>query len=270
MIFVLAGTSDARALALEIKKEGFNLLASVVTENAAVELMESSICVQIGRLTDVDMVELIETKGIQAVVDASHPFAEEASKNAIKASETAGIHYIRYERESQNFQYDKMKFVESYEEAAELALANKGVVMLTTGSKTLQIFTEKLLGNPDIRLIARMLPRVDNMEKCEQLGLPQKNIIAIQGPFTKEFDKALYKQYGVTLMVTKESGKVGSVDEKVEAAKELGIEVILIGRPKLNYGTVYANFIDVIAELHKKIGSTPRSQQNNHFNTGVR
>lgn len=98
---------------------------------------------------------------------------------------------------------------------------------------------------------------MDNMEKCEQLGLPQKNIIAIQGPFSKEFDKALYKQYGVTLMVTKESGKVGSVDEKVEAAKELGIEVILIGRPKLNYGTVYANFIDVITELHKKIGSTP-------------
>ncbi|PGL68801.1 precorrin-6A reductase [Bacillus sp. AFS055030] len=257
MIFVLAGTSDARALALEIKKEGFDLLASVVTENAAVELREVGICVQVGRLTDADMVGLIATKGIQAVVDASHPFAEEASKNAIKAAETVKIPYIRYERESQKFQYDKMKVVESYEEAADLASTNKGVVMLTTGSKTLQIFTEKLLGNPDIRLIARMLPRIDNMEKCEQLGLPQKNIIAMQGPFSKEFDKALYKQYGVTLMVTKESGKVGSVDEKVEAAKELGIKVILIGRPKLNYGTVYANFIDVIAELNKKIDNTP-------------
>ncbi|MBT2658434.1 precorrin-6A reductase [Bacillus sp. ISL-18] len=257
MIFVLAGTSDARALALKIKKEGFDLLASVVTENAAVELRESGIPVQVGRLTDEDMVGLIDTKGILAVVDASHPFAEEASKNAIKAAKTAGIPYIRYERESQTFQYDNMTVVESYAEAAELALAKKGVVMLTTGSKTLQIFTKKLLGNPDIRLIARMLPRVDNMEKCEQLGLPQKNIVAIQGPFSKEFDKALYKQYGVTLMVTKESGKVGSVDEKVEAAKELGIEVILIGRPKLNYGIVYAHFVDVIAELDKKIGSTP-------------
>ncbi|PFO07435.1 precorrin-6A reductase [Bacillus sp. AFS076308] len=257
MIFVLAGTSDARALALKIKNEGFDLLSSVVTKNAAVELRESGIPVQVGRLTDEDMVGLIDTKGILAVVDASHPFAEEASKNAIMAAQTAGVPYIRYERESQTFQYDNMTVVESYEEAAELALAKKGVVMLTTGSKTLQIFTEKLLGNPDIRLIARMLPRVDNMEKCEQLGLPQKNIVAIQGPFSKEFDKALYKQYGVTLMVTKESGKVGSVDEKVDAAKELGIEVIMIGRPKLNYGTVYAHFVDVIAELHKKIGSTP-------------
>lgn len=264
MILVLAGTSDARALALEIKKEGFALLATVVTENAASEFKETGITVQVGRLTDEEMVGLIETKGIQAVVDASHPFAEEASKNAMNAAKTAGVPYIRYERESQTFQYEKMKVVESYEEAADIAAAKKGVVMLTTGSKTLHVFTEKLLGKPDVRLIARMLPRVDNMEKCEQLGFPQKNIVAIQGPFSKEFDQALYKQYGVTLMVTKESGKVGSVDEKVEAAKELGIEVIMIGRPKMNYGTVYSKFFDVIQELHKKVGSPlTTTQQSN-------
>jgi len=123
--------------------------------------------------------------------------------------------------------------------------------MLTTGSKTLDIFTKRLLEVPDTRLIARMLPRVDNMEKCERLGLPQKNIVAIQGPFTKEFDKALYRQYGVTVMVTKESGRVGSVDEKVEAAKELGIDIILIGRPVIDYGTVYSEFSDVIQALQK-------------------
>jgi precorrin-6A/cobalt-precorrin-6A reductase len=90
------------------------------------------------------------------------------------------------------------------------------------------------------------------MEKCEKLGVPQKNIIAIQGPFTKEFDQALYKQYGVTVMITKESGKVGSVDEKIEAAKELGIEVIMIGRPKIDYGTVYSDFSDVVQEINKE------------------
>jgi precorrin-6A/cobalt-precorrin-6A reductase len=256
MILLLAGTSDARALAIEIKKEGYSLLATVVTENAAMELKESGIEVQAGRLTEEEMVSLIKAKGIQVVVDASHPFAEEASKNAMNAAKTAGVPYIRYERESQTYHYEKMMVVESYEEAAEIAAAKKGVVMLTTGSKTLQVFTKELLGKPDIRLIARMLPRVDNMEKCEELGLPQKNIVAIQGPFSKEFDQALYKQYGVTLMITKESGKVGSVDEKVEAAKELGIEVIMIGRPKLNYGMVYSQFVDVIQELHKKLRST--------------
>jgi precorrin-6A/cobalt-precorrin-6A reductase len=251
MILVLAGTSDARALALKIKESGYSLLSTVVTENAADELKQVGINAHVGRLTEADMVSLIQSKGITAIVDASHPFAEEASKNAISAANKKKVRYIRYERESQTFQYEKIKVVESYEEAAEEAATKKGVVMLTTGSKTLQVFTKKLLGLSDIRLIARMLPRVDNMEKCEQLGFSQKNIVAIQGPFTKEFNQALYKQYGVTLMITKESGKVGSVDEKVEAAKDLGIEIIMIGRPKINYETVYSNFSDVVQELHK-------------------
>lgn len=165
MILLLAGTSDARALAVEIKKQGYQLLATVVTENAAAELREAGIEAQSGRLTEAAMVSLIQVKEVQVVVDASHPFAEEASKNAMNAAKQVGIPYIRYERESQTFQYDKMIVAESYEVAAEIAATKKGVVMLTTGSKTLQIFTKKLLGKPDIRLICRMLPRADNMEK---------------------------------------------------------------------------------------------------------
>lgn len=263
MILELAGTSDAKELAKEIMKAGYRLLVSVVTENAAHELKESGIPVQTGRLSEDAMAGLIVTKGVQAVVDASHPFAEEASINAKKAAEKAGVAYIRYERESQTFQYEKMMMAESYEAAAEMAAEKMGIILLTTGSKTLQIFTEKLLGNPDIRLLARMLPRKDNLEKCEQLGFPQKNIIAIQGPFTKEFDKALYQQFGVTLVITKESGKAGSVEQKVEAAKELGIEIIMIGRPKLYYGTVYSDFSEVIQGLHNcgipKLDQTKRN-----------
>jgi precorrin-6A/cobalt-precorrin-6A reductase len=251
MILVLAGTSDARALAIEIKKSGYSLLSTVVTENAANELRQADIDVRVGRLTDSEMTRLIDEKGIKVVVDASHPFAEEASRNAMYAAKQANVPYIRYERDSQTFEYEKLTIVDSYQEAAEIASLKKGVIMLTTGSKTLQIFTEKLLNIPEVRLIARMLPRLDNLEKCKNLGFPQKNIIAIQGPFTKEFDLALYKQYGVTLMITKESGQIGSVNEKVAAAKELGIEIILIGRPQINYGQVYRNFSNVVEALKR-------------------
>ncbi len=122
--------------------------------------------------------------------------------------------------------------------------------MLTTGSKTLEIFAKELVGLEDTRLIARMLPRIDNMEKCAELGVEQKNIVAMQGPFSKELNKALYNQYGVTLMITKESGKVGSVDEKLEAALECGIETIMIARPNVNYQNVHSSFEDVINNLN--------------------
>ncbi|MCQ6274252.1 precorrin-6A reductase [Bacillus sp. V3B] len=251
MILCVAGTSDARALALEIKRSGYGVLTTVVTENASIELKKQGLAVHVGRLTERQFIRFIDQYDIKAVVDASHPFAEEASKNAIQAAQQANIPYIRYERESQTFTEERVTIVSSYEEAAELAAERKGVILLTTGSKTLQIFTSKLLGLPNTRVLARMLPRKDNMEKCESLTFPQKDIIAIQGPFTKEFDQALYKQYGVTLMITKESGKVGSVDEKLQAARELGIETIVIKRPNIDYETTYSQFSDVIEHLNE-------------------
>jgi precorrin-6A/cobalt-precorrin-6A reductase len=251
MILVIAGTSDARELALKIQGAGYALMATVVTENAAKEMRQAGISVRTGQMDAAQMASFIRAQDVEAVVDASHPYAEEASKNAMKGAQEAGIPYIRYERESQNFENHLISYADSYEEAANLAAQKGGVIMLTTGSKTLQIFTAKLLDLPETRLLARMLPRKDNMEKCEELGLPQKNIIAIQGPFTKEFNRALYKQYGVTLMITKESGKEGTVDEKLEAAVELGIETIMIGRPKIAYQNKYSIFEHVIHHLHQ-------------------
>ena len=251
MLLFLAGTSDARALALTIKEAGYSILTTVVTENAGKEMQKVGLDVFVGRLTHQDFVNIIQKQGFKAVVDASHPFAEEASKNALLGAKEAGIPYIRYERESQSYHHPKIRLVENYDHAAELAAEKKGVIMLTTGSKTLETFTRRLLDQPDTRVIARMLPRKDNMEKCEKLGFPQKDIVAIQGPFTKEFNSALYKQYGVTTMVTKESGKAGSVDEKLEAALELGIETIMIQRPKIQYGNAFSDFPSVLSHLKK-------------------
>jgi precorrin-6A/cobalt-precorrin-6A reductase len=253
MIIVLAGTSDARKLALCIQQAGYDVLATVVTEHAADQLRASGLAVHLGRLTAEQLAELIRAKKAKAVVDASHPFAEEASKNAMQAAADVGVPYIRYERQAAPVAYERVMFVDSYEEAAELAAKKQGVIMLTTGSKTLSIFAKKLLGLPNTRVIARMLPRKDNMEKCEQLKFPQENIVAMQGPFTKEFDKALFQHFGVTLLITKESGKVGFVDEKIAAAQELGIETIVIRRPTIQYGTVYSQFSDVVKALQQMV-----------------
>lgn len=249
MILVLAGTSDARELALKIKENGFNVLTTVVTENAGKSLSDVGLDVRVGRLTDSEMAALIQERKAQVVVDASHPFAEEASINAVNGAKCANVPYIRYERETQNFRHEKITFASSYEEAADLAATKKGVIMLTTGSKTLHIFANRLREVEGTRLIARMLPRKDNMEKCEALGIEQKNIVAMQGPFSKELNRALFDHYNVTLMITKESGKRGAVDEKLEAALEAGIETIMIKRPKINYGTVYSDFQSVIDHL---------------------
>lgn len=249
MILFLAGTSDARALACCLQEKGHNLLASVVTDSAAATLQQAGIPHRIGRLSEEQMLNLVDEQSVTCIVDASHPFAEEASKTAMHTASCRNIPYIRYERPDVSFDHPLITKVDSYEEAALVAKERKGTVMLTTGSKTLAIFTKHLLGE-DLRLLCRLLPTKENMEKCETLGLAQKDIIAIQGPFSKELNIALYNQYGVTQMVTKESGKVGSIDEKMEAALELGINIILIKRPTIEY----KNRCTTFEEVEQKVG----------------
>ncbi|SFE51506.1 precorrin-6A reductase [Alteribacillus iranensis] len=249
MIFMLAGTSDAKELAKRVKEEGHEVLASVVTEEAAKKLTDSGVTARVGRLSSQDMITVLKEIGAQAFVDASHPFAEEASRHAITAAEEAGIPYIRYERESITHYDEKLMKVHSYEEAAKAAAQKGGTVFLTTGSKTLQTFAEILLPCDHVRMICRMLPRIENMEKCKALGVEQQNIVAMQGPFTKELNLALYKQFDVDMVVTKESGKQGSFDEKVTAALELGLEVILIKRPNISYGMKTADAEEVVKQL---------------------
>lgn len=241
MILFLAGTSDARELAIQLQKKGYSLRATVVTESAAESLQKNDIAYEVGRLTVDDMKALIQQHEMTCVVDASHPYAEDASKTAMAAAKACRIPYIRYERPKEQFTSPLITEVEDYEEAAKLAQTHKGTIMLTTGSKTLETFTNYLLRD-DIRLICRMLPNVGNMEKCDRLGIKQKDIIAIQGPFSESLNKALCKQYNVNLMITKESGKVGSVDEKITAALQLEIPVILIKRPKVQYENFCMSF----------------------------
>ncbi|GKV65360.1 MULTISPECIES: precorrin-6A reductase [unclassified Sporosarcina] len=241
MILFLAGTSDARALAIHLQNLDYSLIATVVTDSAAESLKANDIPYLVGRLSIDDMIAVIQKHEMTCVVDASHPYAEEASKTAMEAAKVCGIPYIRYERPKEEFVSPLITEVETYEDAAKLAQSHKGTIMLTTGSKTLEVFAEYLLRD-EIRLICRMLPNIGNMEKCDKLGIKQKDIIAIQGPFSESLNKSLCEQYDVTLMITKESGKVGSVDEKITAALDLEIPVVLIKRPKLRYENFCTSF----------------------------
>lgn len=252
MIFFLAGTRDARELAVELQNCGYQLLASVVTDSAAASLREAGLTVSVGRKTAEEMHALLQQEQFSAVVDASHPFAEIASENAMKASALAGIPYFRYERPGSILSdHPLITYVRDYHEAAEVAREQGGNIFLATGAKTLHIFAEKLLGLEGIRLIARMLPTEENLRKCHALGIPQKNIVAMQGPFAEDLNQALYRHYQVTTLITKESGTEGSVREKINAALENGINVIVILRPNIDYGTTYHSIAEMIRALEK-------------------
>lgn len=254
MIFVAAGTQDGRELAGALLQAGYEVTASVVSSYGEKLLKQYPRLIINDKPLDEEALEdYIRQHGVRLFVDASHPYAANVSENAMRACRAANIPYIRYERASVPVDYDKAYPVESYEEAASTAARLGTTVFLTTGSRNLKAFvlSDALKGHT---IIARILPTAGVLKECEELGLTPKQIVALQGPFSEELNIALYRQYGADVVVTKNSGEIGGTDTKITAAKKLGLPVVMIDRPKLDYDVIAYRFEEVLNFAKEKIG----------------
>lgn len=230
MILVLAGTSEGRLAAASLEKEGFEVIASTATAYGG-ELLAKDFHGEITArpLSFAEMVSLITAKKIDKVIDATHPFAVEVSNNVREACRLKGVTYERLERDEETFAEEEGLFrARDVEEAVQLAAGVEGSIFLTTGSSKLEFYTAGLDAE---RLVVRILPVKESLEKCLSLGISPRNIIAMQGPFDEELNRCLFKRYRASLVITKDSGPAGGTREKIDAARGLGIPVVLINRP---------------------------------------
>ena len=243
-IFLLAGTEDGRKLAELLTSRGFDVTASVVS-NYGSKLLQTCAGLKINdEPLDRDELEKILRAGnFDCLVDASHPYAQNASANAIDAAQAAQIDYVRYERAEVAPAYEKIFHVDSYESAADKAAQLGKNIFLTTGSRTLKIFVDRLKG---CNLTARVLPTAEVLSLCESLGLSPKQIVAIQGPFSVALNIELFRHAAAEVIVTKNSGQIGGVDTKIAAAELLNLPVVMIDRPKIFYPNLATNFDDVL------------------------
>jgi len=231
-IMVMAGTKDATIIIKKLnKQEKFYIMATTTTEYGSDIAKSSGAHEVISRKLEVnELLELIKNKEIEVLIDATHPFAVNATKNAITASKSTQIEYIRFERPQMELPENNLIHkVFSFEEAASKANElTDGRVLHLAGVSTLAPVIEKIDSS---KLFARVLPSLDSIQKCLDLGLKQENIIAMQGTFSKDFNRALMKEYDISLIITKESGETGGTISKIDAALELGIDIVLVTRP---------------------------------------
>ncbi|MFW6294810.1 MAG: precorrin-6A reductase [Halanaerobium sp.] len=250
MILILAGTSDSYQLIEGLINAGVNLIAAVTTAYGK-KLIKDKFEIKVlrKRMDQNDIYSLIKKEKISVVVDSTHPFAEKITENAVRATAAAGAEYIRYERKTvdlSQYQNTKVEIIKAsdYEQAAEMA-ADFEKIFLTTGSKNIEVFINQI-PNFEKRLFMRIMTFPDFIKKIIDLGLPPANLIAAKGPFTKEFNQALFKEYGADVIITKASGDNGGLKTKIEAAAELGIAVIVIQRPQINYPLVFNDHHNLI------------------------
>lgn len=215
-----------------LAKAGCRVLASATTGYGGVLLQQAGAGeVRVGSMDVLAMTRFIEENGVDVVVDATHPFAVEARANAQTAAAAAGTMYIRLEREAEEMPENPLVVrVPGYEEAARLSASLGEVIFLTTGSKTLGVFIREAVA-AGRRLVARVLPQPDVVSRCLALGLAPRDVIAMQGPFSRELNRAMFREYGARVVVTKDSGPAGGLKEKVLAALDLGLPVVVVQRP---------------------------------------
>lgn len=242
MKLLLGGTSDSTEILALLADLQLSVTTSVVTDYGRHLASVFGQPVIQGRLTAEDMLSFIKEHEVDEVIDATHPFADLVSKEAMKAASLAGISYLRYEREETG-DLTGATLVYSTEEAIELLRERAyQTVYLGTGSKTLPMFVK---GLPSVRLIARVLPTSDVVKSCEELGLLTDQIDAIKAPFSKECNKELIRRSGAQAFVAKESGAVAGIREKISGCQELGVECIIIARPKMTYPKMVSSIGDL-------------------------
>ena len=255
---IFGGTWEGRQLAEFCQERGFLAVISVATPYGARLLREDQyLTVHAGRMDGQAMCRWIKENQIRQVIDATHPFAGQASENIREACKALRVSYQRLLREESQYQGkeqdngrgggsssgDSLKgeifWVGSVEEAAiflerELACHQERKALLTTGSKELFSFARIKEGAD--RLYARVLPSPEGLKACREAGILESHIIGMQGPFSYQMNFAILRHTQAFYLVTKESGRPGGFQEKVDAALDLGCQVIVVGRPKREQG----------------------------------
>lgn len=237
LIAVFAGTSEGREVCERLSEADRRVRAFVATEYGGELIGDlSGVEVRVGRLTADAMEKSLD--GVAAVVDATHPYAAEASANIRAASRRVGVPCIRLLRPSSLGSEEDgggvpdgvvAAIVPDAAAAASFLADVEGDVLLTTGSKDLAVYA----GDPALakRCWPRVLPEGETLLRCRALGFPESQVIGMQGPFGKDLNVALLRHCKARWLVTKDTGRAGGFPEKIEAACEAGARIVLIGRP---------------------------------------
>ncbi len=242
-IVIFSGTTEGRALSYRLADKGAAVTVCVATEYGTEEQgAHDGVTVSMGRKTQSEMTLILQNAAL--CVDATHPYAVEASKNIRAACKEANVEYCRLLREKSEL--PGAVYVASAEEAAEYLRATEGAVLLTTGAKELPAFAAL----DTERLYPRVLPSREGIAACEAAGIPHRNIIAMQGPFTRELNEALMRQFHIRCVVTKDGGAAGGVPEKAQAARSCGAALLVIRRPE----ETGRSFEEVAALCEERLG----------------
>ncbi len=227
-ILILGGTGEARELAAALVAAGTDVVSSLAGRVRQPRLPDGP--VRVGGFGGVDgLAAFLRAEGITRVIDATHPFAGTITANAALAAAEAGVPLLVLRRPGWEADPD-WESVADIRAAAETVRAWPGEgVFLTTGRRDLATFAADDRHEFLVRAV----------DPPEGPVPPRMTLILDRGPYTVGRESALMREHGIGLLVTKNSGGPMTA-AKLTAARDLGVQVVMVTRPPLPPGSTVA------------------------------
>ena len=232
-ILILGGTGDANKISLAIKNHQINgnidgkIILSLAGEDISTVIKDKLHGIEIiygGFGGAVGLEIYLQNQNITAIIDATHPYANQITSNAFIASNNLNIPICRFDRPKWCQQAgDIWHHVANIEDSITLAPKLGQSIFIATGSKNIDHF----LKIKHAKILARMIKLPDNIRLLENI-----NIILARGGFNLNDEIKLLVKYNIDVIITKNSGGDATI-AKITAARKLKIAVIMIDRPDL-------------------------------------
>lgn len=238
-ILLLGGTTEASSMAKTLAEAQIDAVFSYAGRTKAP--MAQPLLQRVGGFGGVaGLNDYLSANNITHVVDATHPFAAQMSMNAFEACKVAKIPLIRLERDPWITERgDNWTNVARLEDAPSALPDVPARVFLAIGKQHIGLFASM----PQHHYLLRLIDAPEG-----PLPLPDTTVIVARGPFAVDQDTALLRDNQITHIVAKNAGGDGA-RAKIDAARALGIPVILIDRPRLPGDNIAHNVGEVMEWL---------------------
>jgi precorrin-6A/cobalt-precorrin-6A reductase len=217
-ILILGGTADARHLAARLIADGHDVESSLAGVTSDPERPPGKLRIG-GFGGPAGLRAYLQQNAFTALVDATHPFATQISRNAVEAVKGTSIPLHAYQREAWKPQDGEMWQSAATLETAAAAIPAAARVFLAVGRKHIAPF----LARKNISGILRMV-------EPPAIEIPANwTLILARPPKTVAAEMETMRYHAITHLVCKNAGGAGW--QKLDAARTCGIEVIMIERP---------------------------------------
>lgn len=191
------------------------------------------------------LADYLAAEGIGQIIDATHPFAARISANAVQAAARQGVALCAFERPAWVPEAtDRWLQVEDMAAAVRALDRPAARVFLAIGRLHLADFSHLAQHDFLVRVIDPPDP---------DFPLPQARIERARGPFRLADDLALMRDHGTEILLAKNAGGIGA-QAKIDAARQLGLEVVMIARPAVPPRRVFGDLEAVMGWLHARLG----------------